>query len=245
MATQPGYFGDFTINYELLPAPADPADPQPEATLDFNLGEREMTFYINPETDYLGPPPVTLAGTTANEVIALLATDPDASQYFEATNYGTSTGDDPIYPTGLSPTQELEWADGSFTAQTAGGYAFSYTSEDTNPQEAEGIFDAMIRLQKSIETNDTIGMQHALERLGEAFTQFTFSHADLGAREQGLDIINSRLQGEDLELESLLSKEADVDYAEVASNLMAQQAAYQASLKAMSTNFGMSLLDYI
>lgn len=244
-ATDSGYFGDFTISYELLPAPADPADPQPAISLDFDLGAREMTFYINPETEYPGPPPVTLPGTTANEVISLLASDPNASMYFEASNFAGSTGNEAIYPAGMTPEQQAEWVDGRFTGQTTGGSSVSHQGEDTNPQEADGVFNALIRLKESIVAGDTLGTEHALELLSEAFTQFTFAHADLGAREQGLDIINSRLQTEDVSLNTVLSAEADADYAEVVSNLLSQQMIYEASMKAMSSNFGMTLFDYI
>lgn len=231
-AKEPGYFGNFTINYELLAAPGP-------ASLDFDLANREMTFYINPETAVPG------SGTTANEIIALFEGDPDAFMYFEASSYAGSTGDGAVYPTGLTPAEQAQWPDDTFTAQTNGGRPTDFQGTDTNPQAAGGVFDSLIRLQKGLEANDTLALQHALAQLETAFTQFTFAQADLGAREQGLDVINSRLQDENLELEMLLSKEANADYAEIASNLLSQQAAYEASLKAMSVNFGMSLLDYL
>ncbi|MGD9126403.1 MAG: hypothetical protein PVH19_03405 [Planctomycetia bacterium] len=227
-ATSPGYYGDFTIQYEVQAVPGP-------ISLDFDLPNRELTFYINDEASGIG--------TTSNDVVALLAADPDASMYFSGIALGTGLGY--LYPIGLTPAEQAEWPGGVFTAYTTGSNATDYLGADVNPQEAGGVFDALIRLQNALIADDNLGIQHSIDVLEDAFMQFTFSQADLGAREQGLDVMNSRLQDETLELETLLSEEADADYAEVASNLLAQQAAYQASLKAMSTNFRMSLLDYI
>ncbi|MBC7078689.1 MAG: hypothetical protein H5T92_10355, partial [Synergistales bacterium] len=75
--------------------------------------------------------------------------------------------------------------------------------------------------------------------------QLNFARAELGAKQQGLDILSQRLEDENLQLQTALSSDYDADLAEVISSLVAKQSAYQAALQATARIFRMTLLDYI
>jgi len=67
----------------------------------------------------------------------------------------------------------------------------------------------------------------------------------LGLRQQSLDVLQTRLEDEELNLKEVMSLAYDVDLAEVASELTAKQATFAASLKATASLFQMSLLNYL
>ncbi len=56
----------------------------------------------------------------------------------------------------------------------------------------------------------------------------TFSRAEIGARQQGLETLQTRLEDEEIELKESLSNEINTDLAEAISNLTSRQAALQA-----------------
>jgi flagellar hook-associated protein 3 FlgL len=72
-----------------------------------------------------------------------------------------------------------------------------------------------------------------------------YTRADLGAREQGLQIVQDHLSSEDIDLQSALSQNHDVDFVQVVSDLTARQTAYQASLMSLGKIMQMSLLNYL
>ena len=71
------------------------------------------------------------------------------------------------------------------------------------------------------------------------------TRADLGAREQGLKIVQDNLDSENIDLQSALSQNHDADFVQVVSDLTARQTAYEASLKALGKIMQMSLIDYL
>jgi len=119
------------------------------------------------------------------------------------------------------------------------------TAADANTLETEGIYTALIRLSNAIENNDTWEIQRAIDVLDRKTVDMNFSRAELGARQQSLDVLNKRLEDEDVELKSILSEEYDADLVEVISNLTSRQAAFEASLRTMGSIFQMSLLNYL
>lgn len=177
-----------------------------------------LTFFINPGT------------TTADTVRDLLENDPVAGQrytvQFEGSD-GTGTVD----------------AVGSF--QLSGGTDDTLTGSDVNPLESEGILNALYRLKRSLETNNTLEATRAVELLDQSVLQLNFARAELGARQQGLDLLKDRLDLEELDLKEVLSLNLDVDMVEVISNLTARQASYEASLRATGEIFRMTLLNYL
>ncbi len=177
---------------------------------------------------------ITNGTTTANDIIDLLEGDAEADALFTAslsvTNDPGNTGAGAVPPTSTSITN---------------GRAEILTGSDCNPQETEGILTALLRLRDALLANDVQEAQRTIDMFDGAVTDLTFSRAELGARQQSLEILQSRLETEEIELKETLSTEYDVDIAEVISNLTARQLAYEASLQAMGGISQLSLLDYL
>jgi flagellin-like hook-associated protein FlgL len=67
----------------------------------------------------------------------------------------------------------------------------------------------------------------------------------MGSRQQSLDVLSVRLEDDEVQLRTALSKDLDVDLVEAISNLTARQFALEASLRTSASILSVSILDYI
>jgi flagellar hook-associated protein 3 len=116
---------------------------------------------------------------------------------------------------------------------------------DVNPQETQGIFTALLRMRDAMMNNDMLGVQRTIDLLDGATTNLNYTRAALGAREQGLQVVQDQLATENIDLRTALSQNHDVDFVQVISDLTARQTAYQASLMSLGKIMQMSLLNYL
>ncbi len=186
-------------------------------------GPIAFTFDANTNTltvDSNAAPP-----STANNIIAALAGDPR----FTAT-----------LPTG---------SDGSglvaATAATLAGGTQTLTGADVNPLETEGLLTALLRLQSALEVDDIEEAHRAIDLLDQEVVSLNFSRAELGARQQGLDIMQMRLEDENVNLRTSLSEDFDVDMVEAISEFTGRQIAMEASLRTSAAILQMTLLNYL
>ena len=128
---------------------------------------------------------------------------------------------------------------------TSGGGSEIITGSDANPGETGSVFNALIRLSAALCAGDQPGINRAVGLIDTSAKQVNFSQAEVGARQQGLDTLQSRLDSETTDLKSALSNEIDVDLPSAISSLTAQQAAFQASLQMAGQLFKLSLLDFL
>ena len=119
------------------------------------------------------------------------------------------------------------------------------TGTDRNPLETESVFTALLRIREGLLANNVDDVHRAIEMLDRTTTNLNFVRSELGTRQQGLDVLQNRLDSEDIELRQALSMEYDIPIEQVVSELVARQASYEASLRAMGRIFQMSLLDYL
>ena len=194
----------------------------------------EMTVQFD-STDPPDPDPTTWP--TANNIMAAIAAHPATSLHWtvtldpadESPNDGSglvddNTGDPPVFLVGGE--QNLD-------------------GRDVHKLETKSMFTALIRLQHGLETNDVLEVQRAIEMLDSTTVDLSFARAELGARQQTIDLLQYRIETEDVELQTSLSLDLDADFVKVVSDLAARQASFEASLKAMSNTLRMSLLDYL
>jgi flagellar hook-associated protein 3 FlgL len=116
---------------------------------------------------------------------------------------------------------------------------------DVNETETEGIFTALVRLKQALLNNDTAGIGRAIDLLDTSTEQLNLTQSNLGVREQNLDAMASRLTTEKINLKSLLSDNYDTDVTQAASDLAAQEVAYEAALKATAGILKMTLMNYL
>jgi flagellar hook-associated protein 3 FlgL len=133
----------------------------------------------------------------------------------------------------------------SRSSATSGAQPGLLTGTDANPRETVGMFTALVRLQHGLATNDSWEIERAMAMLDQTTTNMNFARAELGARQQGLDLLDTRLQDEEVQIRQDLSRDYDVDLAQVISDLMAKQVAMQASLQTIGQTARMTLLDYL
>ncbi|MGQ9770199.1 MAG: flagellin N-terminal helical domain-containing protein [Thermogutta sp.] len=240
-ATNPGTFGQASVqsagaNNDLIFRTKSPtalangyriifADSggRPES-FTFDPANKVMRFAIHPGV------------TTANRIMELFSADTVAPRMFDVF-LDPSDGND--------GSGFVELTSVGDPPEIAGGQSSRLTGRDVNPLETEGIFTALIRLKDALLSNDVWRAQHAIDLLDQAVLNLNFERAELGAKQQSLDILNTRLEDEDLQLKSALAADFDADLAEVISSLVARQSAYQAALQATAQIFRMSLLDYL
>lgn len=174
--------------------------------------------------------------TTAADVIQAFNNDPTAAQYFSV-QLSAADG---------APNDGSGVVTAAVAAATlTGGLPQGITGTDNNPQETRGLFTGLLRLKRALEANDVLGVQRSLDVLDAAVLKMNFTRSDLGARQQGLDVLKYRLDSEEVELRSMLSNEHDIDMVEVVSNLTARQVALEAGLMATAKIFGMTLMNYL
>lgn len=173
---------------------------------------------------------------TAADIVQAFNNDPTAGQYFSV---------------------ELSVADGApndgsgvvaaavAAAVLSGGLPQGVTGTDNNPQETEGLFTGLLRLKRALEENNVLAVQRSLDVLDVAVLKMNFTRSDLGAKQQGLDVLKYRLDSEDVELRSMLSNEHDVDFVKVVSDLTARQISLEAGLIATAKIFKMTLMNYL
>jgi len=125
------------------------------------------------------------------------------------------------------------------------GAAQVIRGRDPNPQEVAGVFTALLRLRDALQRNDPVQLSRSIQLLDDARTQLNFALAEVGARQQALDVLHDRLETEEIQLADTLSQEIDTDIAETITKLTARQTSFEASLRLAATTFRLTLLDFL
>jgi len=154
------------------------------------------------------------------------------------------------YDVSIEPTDgDANTGEGVIEAQTTVATTTGGTSVlsgiDTNPVVTRGIFTALMQLQIALEDNDLELMERAIELLDGSSNELSYRRAELGAEQQTMELLSTRLDLENVELRSTLAIEYDVDMAAAVSNYHGRQAAYEASLQTTANISRMSLLSYL
>ena len=132
----------------------------------------------------------------------------------------------------------------SDAAVTSGGEEV-IAGANVNPQEVSGIFTALLRLHDALLANDQNEITRSVDMLDESRDDLNFTLAEIGARQQGLDVVQFRLETEEVELRASLSDEIDVDITEAITNLTARQIAIEASLRVAALTSQLTILDFL
>jgi len=176
---------------------------------------------------------ITAGLTTANEVIAWLQASP-ADAFFSAA----------LDPTDGSPNLGTGVVDVQTSAPMSGGSRL-LRGADVDPQETEGIFTALLRLKTALMDNDVGEIERSIALLDDRTDRMNFARAELGARQQGLDITQVRLDNEEIELNESLSHDLDVDMIQAISDFTARQVSFEASLRTAAQVLSVTLLNYL
>jgi flagellar hook-associated protein 3 FlgL len=119
------------------------------------------------------------------------------------------------------------------------------TGRDVHPLETNSVFNTLLRLANALDSSDQAEIVRTVMLLDGNLNQLNFSRAELGSRQQSLDVIQQRLEVEEIELRTSLSEEIDVDFVKAISDITARQAALEASMRLIGQTFQISLLNFL
>ena len=123
------------------------------------------------------------------------------------------------------------------------GVTMAVTSNATTTFDP--VFDALNQLASGLSTNTQGTIEGSIGAFDTALDAVLTSRAQVGAKANRLESLNSRMSSVQVNLSELLSKEKDVDFAQAITNFSMAQNTYQASLKAGAQALQPSLLDYL
>ncbi|WP_254506916.1 flagellar hook-associated protein FlgL [Anatilimnocola floriformis] len=182
-----------------------------------------------------------------NVVTARLATNGNGIELYDAT-----AGSDSLHVL-AAPNSNVAYqlgfvalgATSSAPATVGVGGQTTLTGRDVNPSEVSSVFNSLLRIQDALKNNDVNKLERAMNLLDDDMDRILFARSELGARSQGLDTLNARLEDEDVELKAAVSGEIETDFTSAVSSLAARQASLQASLQLTAQAFQLSLLNYL
>ena len=170
--------------------------------------------------------------TTAATVIAEITANTPFAAQLDLSQDPTNDGTGSISATGILAT-------------TSGGADETLHGLDTNSQETQGLFTALLRLGESVEAADLPQIERAMAMLDEGLDRLNNVRAELGARGSTLDAVERRLENEDVQLQAALSNEIDADLVHAISDLAARQANLQATLQLVGRTMQLTVLDFV
>ena len=107
------------------------------------------------------------------------------------------------------------------------------------------IFLTLKELKESLENNDPEMIGSLVEEIDKAFNQIDRYRAEVGARINRLESAENYWNNLKLNIEKALSDTEDADLTEVMTDLLSQQAVYQASLATTARIIQPSLIDFL
>jgi flagellar hook-associated protein 3 FlgL len=111
--------------------------------------------------------------------------------------------------------------------------------------QQRNLFLGLGQLIAGLETNDQEKIQASLGSINGAIDQVSRMQADIGARENRLEVSEKVLTDLEQNEKERKSRVEDVDFAELMSRIKQQQTVYQAVMKTSSMIMRMSLMDYL
>lgn len=184
-----------------------------------------------------------------NEILEQ-AFDTGNSKYLDDHVFSGSAFDTPPY----TATRDV---DGNITAITYAGSSATPEVYVSETSKVEPLTDATTNQQISDFMNNLVGLRDALESLDPANVttaqqnvfadedNLVINLSDIGSKLLRVSVAETQAEERFFELESRLSEEVDVDFAETLVNLTTTQNAYQAALSSSARVLNLSILNYI
>jgi flagellar hook-associated protein 3 FlgL len=119
------------------------------------------------------------------------------------------------------------------------------SGKDVNPQTTGGILDILVRLQNALLANDNPTLSRLNGDIETEGTRLTSVRGTIGARLQTLQSLDSSLKNQNLQTQQSLSNAKDADLAQVLSELVAQQTAFEATLRTAAQTMQLSLVHFL
>ncbi|MEE9293408.1 MAG: flagellin [Phycisphaerae bacterium] len=118
-------------------------------------------------------------------------------------------------------------------------------SDDVGAVRADGVFTALIELERALLADDERALGEISERLVEFGEEITRVHGVIGARAQGFRARVEQTENAVVATRTFLSEIEDLDYTEAVTRFQQAQTALQANLLSGSQLLNLSLLDFL
>ncbi len=119
------------------------------------------------------------------------------------------------------------------------------TSSITGQEREDSLFSILQDAYEAMELGDTEACSNLLSELNDAMDQVLLARADIGSRQQRLDLLSSRHTDATTNFTELLSNEIDLDFSEAILEYQQYTNTYEAALRVMSQIIPLSLVDFI
>lgn len=117
-------------------------------------------------------------------------------------------------------------------------------SDPSNP--SDDLFSVIDRFIASVENNDPdTNLEVNLDELDAVIDRAIDARADLGAKMNRLDLVENRLNQQEVISTQILSENEDVNFAETITNLMTQESIHRAALSSGARILQPTLLDFL
>ena len=123
--------------------------------------------------------------------------------------------------------------------------AVPLVGKDPNPQEAPGVLNILVRLKKALTNNDNVTLTRLNGQIDAESSRISSIRGNLGAQLQTLQNIDANLKNQNLQTQQSLSSAKDADLATALSELVAQQTAFEATLRSAAQIMQLSLVNFL
>jgi flagellar hook-associated protein 3 FlgL len=160
------------------------------------------------------------------------------------TPFATTGGTPPVTYSGDTGVQTVEVGRNASVAVNLTGDQVFNMGGAGNPA-LDDVFTTLTKLRDEILAGDTAAVSARITDLDAQLGRALVLRADVGGKVQQLDLCATRLQGMDLTISEALSKTEDLDLAEAAVQLQAEQNVYQATAYLAAQVSQLKLVDYL
>lgn len=133
------------------------------------------------------------------------------------------------------------------TLQTnlTGNEIFGEPVADDTDTTSDNAFQLLHSAYEMLEAGDQDGLSNLIGKIDSRMNAMLTKRAEIGAKVNRVEIVQSRLADVSLNLQTMQSKVEDADMAEVITNITTEENVYQASLSAGSKIIQPSLVDFL
>lgn len=155
-------------------------------------------------------------------------------------NIDLNTDEKTKYNVGSADTIDVNVVGTELFGLSNNGYKQDVSKGDT--PEMIRVFDKLIQ---GLDSDDVTSIDESITEIDETVSNVLSVRAKIGAKTNRLELNKNRLEDQTLSVTKLLSKNEDVDIAEVVIELKTRETVYQASLHAGARIIQPSLIDFL
>lgn len=160
---------------------------------------------------------------------------------------GSNTRERPIKP-GEDGELAINFATSEVRIEVAAG---TELKANVNPEGVFGsgddnnLFKDIDRLIKALADDEQADISASIEDLDEHIDNVINTRADLGARMNRLELIEDRLEDQEIVATKIMSENEDIEYEKVITDLITQESIHRAALSAGARIIQPSLMDFL